>query len=730
MTRNTPRFPQNIQVSPSRNFSPQLDTVNFDRSYLEHLNAISNLGNDIFNATKIIANKAERTSQAAQQSSLANIAVGDIVQTNRIYNDNKLVGNNPEALAKRLEEYRDGKVANMPEELIDFYKQDFDRRAATLVVKSQNEFYKQAQDEAAQSLESAQQIIKDDIFKNPLPTTEIGFEHYENTIAKFQSILKARVEQNFITEEEAILEEKEFKKDLFTQAYKADLSSLPDEASRAQSILDLHDSKAQIFDLNEKDKEDIIKKLHAYNTTISNIEEKAASAKALAIKNENAKLAADLEIRAINDDITYEDVLAAEEQGIITPAKRVSLYRILDNNKETFRSNSQDISRVFDAYTGNTFLDPKNNDDKKAVDLAYTSTILPELEKIEDLAARKQLITNFVSATGIVPETLRGEFRGVFRGDNVDQKVFYADLIGRLRQVKPQAIKDFDDADVIQGVMIHDMVRAGTSNEKAVEKVEAMTTGLTSQERSILEGTMQNFWSDKGNATDQQNYIISEMLDEFDTNWFFSLDASLPKKGKIPFFKETITQLGIETAITRDFKNAFEIYYMSSNGDVNLATQLTKEKLLIDWGITDINGTSKQLTKYPIEREYAMMDASNSYNYGPTTKYLKQQLLSDLKQNPEYANIKAEEVFLLGDEQTGREKYGGLNPSYKIMIFNESGQLEVPMDENYRRWTPDINKFKKEKAPQIKKKFESKLLKEQSLNIQLDDVVQKINKNQ
>lgn len=727
MTRNIPRFSQNIQVSPSRNFSPQLDTVNFNRSYLEHLNAISNLGKDIFNATKVIADKAERTKQAAEQATLADIAVGDIVQTNRIYNENKLQGNNPEMLAKRLEDYRDSKAANMSEELTDFYRQDFDRRAATLVVKSQNEFYKQAQDETAQSLESAQQIIKDDIFKNPLPTTEIGFEHYENSIAKFQSILKARVEQNFITEEEAILDEKEFKKDLFTQAYKADLASLPDEASRAQSILDLHNSKEQIFDLNEKDKEDVIKKLHAYNNTISNIEEKAASAKTLQIKQENAKLAADLEIQAINDEITYEDVLAAEEQGIITPNKRVSLYRILDNNKENFKTNNEDINRVFDAYTGNVFLDPKNNNDKKAVDLAYSKVIVPELEKVEDLAARKQLITNFVSATGIVPETLRGEFRGVFRGDNVDQKVFYADLIGRLRQVKPQAIQDFDDADVLQGVMIHDMVRAGTSNEKAVEKVEAMTTGLTSQETSILKDTMRNYWSDKGNATDQQNYIISEMLDEFDTNWFFSLDASLPKKGKVPFFKEVVTQAGIETAITRDYKNAFEVYYMSSKGDVNLATKLTKEKLLVDWGVTDINGTSKQLTKYPIEKEYAMMDASNRHNYGPDTKYLKQELLSDLKQISEYSNIKAEDVFLIGDEQTGREKYGGLNPSYKVMIFNESGQLEVPIDENYRRWTPDINKFKKEKAPQIKKIIKDKLLKEEAVYIQLDDVMQKIN---
>jgi len=688
------RFDGNIQAASRGSFAPQLQPIRFTPGgeYLEQMNAVADLGEGIFNATAKIAVASQRAKEAERNAYLANVETDDIVQTNRIFNENKLQGNDPELLTKRLEEYRNGKMSSMPQDVQPYYQQSFDKRAATLTVKSQDQFFKKVQNDSQKSLEAAQELVGDDIFKNPAPSTEIEAQHYEDKITKYQSILQARIDQGFITPEEGAVIQKDFQKNLITVAYKNQLQAM-DSNQRANAILELQKSKKLPAGLSIEDKNDIVAKLNAYNSTVDSIETKANAQQKAEQELNLAKQAADLEIRVNRGEATYEDVLEAEQSETITPAKKVALFKKLDDEKDKVVKESLSLRKVYGAMNGSDFIDPKNTDDKKAVDLVYTKVLSPQIDAIEDPAVKKSTIANYVNSVGVVPETLRGKMRGVFRGDDVEQKVFYADLVGRIQETKPQALDDFDNKDITQAIMIDEMVKAGTPNEQAVEKVANITSGLNKGRLEILEEDFKELVEDKGtNVTINSYKVINTVRDIFDEG-VLSINASLPD-----------TQLGVEAAAINDYKRLYKTWYLSTNGDAELAEKQAKLALKRTWGTTAINGQSKQLTKFPIEIAYPNMPA----------KEIKKDLMKDLKSLPEYKDLADDDVIIQWDTRTAREfkQY----PSYRVLIFNKDGVLEPIADENLARWKPDYEnwKLKTKKENEALKAEADKKKKEQS----------------
>ena len=692
--RGVVRFDGNIQAASRGTAVSQLQPIRFTPGgeYLEQMNAVADLGEGIFNATAKIAVASQRAKEAERNAYLANVETDDIVQTNRIFNENKLQGNDPELLTKRLEEYRNGKMSSMPQDVQPYYQQSFDKRAATLTVKSQDQFFKKVQNDSQKSLEAAQELVGDDIFKNPAPSTEIEAQHYEDKITKYQSILQARIDQGFITPEEGAVIQKDFQKNLITVAYKNQLQAM-DSNQRANAILELQKSKKLPAGLSIEDKNDIVAKLNAYNSTVDSIETKANAQQKAEQELNLAKQAADLEIRVNRGEATYEDVLEAEQSETITPAKKVALFKKLDDEKDKVVKESLSLRKVYGAMNGSDFIDPKNTDDKKAVDLVYTKVLSPQIDAIEDPAVKKSTIANYVNSVGVVPETLRGKMRGVFRGDDVEQKVFYADLVGRIQETKPQALDDFDNKDITQAIMIDEMVKAGTPNEQAVEKVANITSGLNKGRLEILEEDFKELVEDKGtNVTINSYKVINTVRDIFDEG-VLSINASLPD-----------TQLGVEAAAINDYKRLYKTWYLSTNGDAELAEKQAKLALKRTWGTTAINGQSKQLTKFPIEIAYPNMPA----------KEIKKDLMKDLKSLPEYKDLADDDVIIQWDTRTAREfkQY----PSYRVLIFNKDGVLEPIADENLARWKPDYEnwKLKTKKENEALKAEADKKKKEQS----------------
>lgn len=691
ITRNTGNSPLNQPSQGVARFNGDVRSASYGKSvtplqpikftaggeYMDQMNAIADLGVGIFNATAKVAAASVAAKEAERDAYLASMESDDIVQTNRIYNENTLVGNDPKELTTKLGEYKAGKMASMPEDVKAHYAQSFDKRAAVLTTRSQDAFFKKAKKDSGASLEASQEIIKEDIYKNPSPTTEIEAKHFEEKIAKYSATLQSRVAQGFLTPEEAELERRDFQKELITTGYKAQLQDM-DANQRANAILALQETKTLPNGISVEDKADIVAKLNAYDSTIKSIETKATALKNADEELQTSREAADLEIGINRGETTYEDVVRAEQNKIITPAKKVQLFKQLDANLKKTVEESRSIQKVSRALRGEDFIDPKSTDDKKAVDLTYEKVLMPKIDAAQDPAAKKQIITNFVDKMGIVPEKLRGKMRGVFRGDDVEQKVFYADLVGRIQDTKPQALDDFDTKDITQAIMINEMVEAGTPNEQAVEKVQNLTEGINAGRLEILREDFKNLVEDKGTGVKiNSQKVINTVQDTFDEG-VFSMNASLPQQ-----------QLGVEAAAINDYKKLYETWYLNTNGDAELAKKQAQKALKRTWGTTNVNGTSKQLTKYPIEDAYA----------GMSSKDIKKELMDDVRAIDAYKDLEDDEVIIQWDQRTAREY--GQYPTYQVLVFNKDGVLEPVADETLQRWKPDYAGFQKKRKAAI-----------------------------
>lgn len=688
------RFDGNIQQASSGKYAPPLQPVNFApvaQSYIEEMNAVANVGEGIYNATVQTGLQSLALEKQSRDAYLASVETDDIVQSNRIYNENMLAGNDPETLAVKLGEYRDGKKSQMPDNIQPYYEQSFNKRAAVLTVKSQDAFFQKTQNDNKASLESTQKLIRDDIFKNPLPKTEIEVQAYQDKLTKFQATLQSRVDNGFITPEQAQLDQHAFQKDVVVAGYKAQLDTLP-QGKRDKTILALAQSKELPAGLNLEDREKMVQELMAYSTQLETVKTRAFAEETATAALKRAREVADMEIRLSRDKVTYDEITQFEQRGLITPDKKVSLFKELDRiNKEKIEELNS-VIKLKNVLDGSDYVDPKSASDRKMVDMGFERSVKPFIEQSEDPAYQKSLISDYVSKTGIVPSQLQGKIRGVMRGGTVQDKVYYADLVGRIQETKPQALDDFDDKDVAQAVMIDQLVKSGTPNDLAVQKVEDIISKTTPGRIEILKQEFQDMQKTKGKtATDRNAAVISHVQDLMDEGIvnpvqgflpgreFFPSDARLPDR-----------QLGIESAAVNDYNRLYEAWYLNTNGDSDLAAKQADRAFKATWGVTSVNGQTKQLTKYPIEKAYG-----KKYGGYLEPNEIRASLISDVKSFPKYKDIDDSDIFLQYDHITARE-WGSKNgyPTYKVLIRNKQGVIEPLPEPELDRWAPQKLKDK------------------------------------
>ena len=160
---------------------------------------------------------------------------------------------------------------------------------------------------------------------------------------------------------------------------------------------------------------------------------------------------------------------------------------------------------------------------------------------------------------------------------------------------------------------------------------------------------------------------------------FFPSNARLPDK-----------QLGVESAAVSDYNRLYEAWYLNTNGDSDLAAKQADRAFKATWGATSINGQTKQLTKYPIEKAYG-----KEYGGYLEPDEIRNALISDVKSVPKYKDLEDDDIFLQYDHITARE-WGSKNgyPTYKVLIRNKQGVIEPLPEPELDRWAPQRLKDK------------------------------------
>jgi len=671
MTRPTiPRFEAQI------NNAGNVPTLRVDASpafegAMQMFNSIADAGQGTANSLFRLATISQNALEKEKDAYLANLEVADITKTNELYNENVAEGNNPEKLAERLNGYMQGKLQELPENIRPYYQQSFEKRAAILTVRSQDDFFRQTEMNAQKSLTASLDIIKDDIFNNPSPKTEIELQSYQEKIAKYNAVLDAQVKHNYITSEEAILVKKDFRKDLITTSFKASLEGLSDDA-RSKAILNISKTDIEGLDINEK--QAVVNQLNAYDNQLRNVNAQAFAQQKAEQELAKARKGAELEIRASRGQASYDEITRLEQSRIITPDQKAGLFKTLDaKNKERLDEMAQ-LEKVSRALQGTDYLDPKDAGDKKAIDFTYKNAVKQQMEGLPP-EAQKSMLVNFIDKVGVVPNELQSRLRGVFRGANPEDKVFYADLVGRIQDVKPQALDDIEDKDVAQAVMINELVKSGTPNLEAVARVDDLQKSLNPARIGLLKTQLkENIGKDIKTRLNKAKTAIGA--------GFFS--PGLPDD----------PQLGYNQALLNDYEKMYESWYIYTNGDEKIAEAQTEKSLTKFWGPSSMNG-DKKLVKYPVEKAYP--------NIAPED--LRKRLIDDVKALPKYKDIDENNVFIQDTIETARMWNTG-SPTYRVIIKNKDGVFETVSDNDLDSWTPGNNtELRKNIALQKRKEF-------------------------
>lgn len=671
MTRpSIPRFEAQIS-NPGAAPILRMDAQPAFDSAIQMFNTIADAGDGMANAVFRLGLQSQKALDKEKDAYLASVEVDDIVKTNEIYNQNASEGNQPEKLAERLDGYMQGKMQELPQSIRPLYQQSFQKRAAVLTVKSQDEFYQQTEINAKKSLMASLDIVKEDIFSNPTPKTEIEAQSYQEKLAKYNAILDTQVKHNYITSEEAILNQKEFRKDLIVTSFKSSLDGLSDD-QRSKAILKISKMDIEGLDVNEKQK--VVNQLNAFDNQMRAVNEQAFAKEKAEQELGKARKAADLEIRTSRGQAGYDEITRMEQNRTISPDQKASLFKMLDAKNKERMSDAAKLEKVAQALQGNGYLDPK--DDKEAIDFTYINAVKPQMQGLAP-DAQKEMLVNFVNKVGVVPDQMQSQLRGVFRGGDPEAKVFYADLVGRIQEAKPEALDDIENKDIAQAVMINELVKSGTPNLEAVARVEDMQKSINPARLQILKTELSDA---RGKSTVADR--LTKAKKPFSN--MFGIAPNLPDD----------PQLGYNQALLNDYERTYESWYNYTNGDAKIAEDQTKKSLNRLWGVSEMNG-SKRLVKYPVEKAYP--------NIAPED--LRKQLVDNVKAIKKYKDINEKDILIQDTMDTARLWNTG-TPTYRVIIKNKDGVFENVFDNDLDAWTPGKNSdIQKEIALRKRKEF-------------------------
>lgn len=337
----------------------------------------------------------------------------------------------------------------------------------------------------------------------------------------------------------------------------------------------------------------------------------------------------------------YSDVENAYTAGVLKPHERTALTLALDEQGKAAAKDAERVRRVATAIGGGVPLDPKDADDRKAVDLHFAATA-KAWQPGPDLPAR---VADYVEKTGIVPDPVRGRIRGSLRSGADDQKVAAADLLDRIATKSPQALEDFQREDIDLGMAIVANMKSGMPARPAVQLAQdAMKVDkATRDERREIQ------------ARDKHSQAnIKWMQSEATGGWF----SSLP--GKIP------------DAMQGEFDKLYAQRF-TATGNIEASQKSTLADLKRVWGVTKADGQGARWMKYAPEAVYAVP--------GVDPSWMREQL------DAEMPGQKGK-LMIAADDRTAREP----QPSYALLKKNDAGAFEPVTNDKGQplRWRPDF----------------------------------------
>ena len=294
----------------------------------------------------------------------------------------------------------------------------------------------------------------------------------------------------------------------------------------------------------------------------------------------------------------------------------------------------------------------KGSQDREDINNHYdqvsaTWTQLPTQDQVN-------LNVDFVKNTGLIPNQLISTVNAYMRSGQPDQVGLMSDVLSRIQEDSPAALKDIPEESRAMSLQVSDAVRAGIDPDIAMELARTATFGMTAQQKETIK--LQT--SEKGFSNDLSKSLqsfVDQSVDKggFDQGIFFGVPDTSP-------------------AMLGEYRTSFDRFMQMTNGNVDQSQLLAFQAVKSTWGITETGGP-KRFMKFSPEVLY------NVPNFG--NQWIEEQFNEEME-------LKGFEGAILAiDDSVGRET----QPSYPILTADNEGRL-IPVfeDDQALRWKPDF----------------------------------------
>lgn len=389
---------------------------------------------------------------------------------------------------------------------------------------------------------------------------------------------------------------------------------------------------------------------NAYANSVSEYEKQRA--------HTEGRVLGDLKLAITRGEASFYEIEDAYDRfpDIITPSRRSSLMQLAEEVATKKREDNKLSAMVDWALTNGEPLDPKNTDHKKAVNQYY------EENATEENAF--QLGIDLAAKTNIMPDELQTDFRRLAFLGKPKRVLAVANAWEILERESPLSIEGLGTKQQAIYSTVSIMNRAGAPLDEALE-VARENASKPPEQRQLLRNTYSQEYQIEGTRNRLKGMMDSDN-GKFDISFWFK-GAPEPSP-----------------AIMSSYMALEQEYYTLTNGDIELASEMAYKHVGRIFSTSEING-DQQVFAYAPER---------------VTGLPPDWLRKDVKRQAKAHGLDPERVKVVPDAQTAREQ--GLR-SYAVYFMNEFDNPE-PADF---RWTPDVQRYNKERAKKARKKRES-----------------------
>jgi hypothetical protein len=321
---------------------------------------------------------------------------------------------------------------------------------------------------------------------------------------------------------------------------------------------------------------------------------------------------------------------------------------------EDQRIEIQKQQNLISSIESGDFIDPKDKENKKAIDLIYNQNLSQALASGDGNAYQNTI--NLIEGTGIIPDTLQGQIRGAYVSNDMASKAKVYQIVNDVNSISPNVLElsGITEKQVTEAVMYTQLKDDGVPEQDAFRMIK---NDLYPENPSIIELRKQE--------------IIKNDL-SVDIGGLFN-DLSVDIVGL--FDEDVIDYPEKVEAYKAKYKQLYNKYYLDT-GNEDIAKRRATQVFKKNHGLSKITNDDEYVTDFPAEKYYYHPSFNDQKRGDLTYLWMRDQLVDSVSESLNNKDISYEDLIMVPDYVTHQEIKKGIPPTYQVFVKTEDEGLQ------------------------------------------------------